>query len=775
MARFSRVAPGVVAAMSLLVAGCQTQRKTKVAPDEVLPRPDPPFAGVISADPGKARAAFPREVAAPDGAPNVVLILVDDVGFSATSTFGGTIATPSFDRLAAAGLKYNNFHVNALCTPSRASLLSGRNNHQLGFGDVVESASGFPGYNGLWPKSGATVAEVLKDNGYATAAFGKWHNTPIWQTSRVGPFDRWPTGLGFQHFYGFLAGYDNQYFPRLFDDTVPVEPQKTPRQGYSLTRDMTDHAITWLRQLEAVAPEKPFFLYYAPGATHMPHQVPKEWIARYKGKFDEGWDKLRQETFARQKQLGVIPNDAELTPRPAGLPAWDSLPADERKLLARQAEVYAAFTEQTDYEIGRLLEEIRKSGKTGNTLVIEIFGDNGASAEGGPEGYDAKDAQGKALSEQQRLNDSSGLGSELYMNHFAAAWAWAMSTPFAGAKLDPSHLGGATDPMIISWPARIYQTGGLRTQFQHLTDIVPTIYEAAAVKAPTMVNGAAQLPLDGSSLQYTFDHPDEPTHHTEQYFATLGNIAIYKDGWWAGRRAWSPWDPRPAGDINKQPWELYHVSEDYSQAHDLTAKEPERLNELKQVFEEEAKRNQVYPMLPPSGAKPLEGGERKELVLSAGVTRIPNATIPNLAAHAYTITAEVETATKGANGVIVAQGSRYGGFTLYLQNGHVVYEVNAFGNRTGQLVSQSALQPGKAHIVLEVNPEGAANAQVRPGTATVSINGVPQGKETFTNLNGSSYTETLDIGSDLGSPVSTAYTVPNSFAGKIDRLTVQIR
>ncbi|MGC2403601.1 MAG: arylsulfatase [Acidobacteriaceae bacterium] len=775
MARLSRLAPGMVTAMSLLVAGCHSQPKAKAAQDEALPKPDPPFAGVASADPGKARAAFPQEVTAPKDAPNVVLILVDDVGFSATSTFGGAIATPSFDRLAAAGLKYNNFHVNALCSPSRAALLSGRNNHQVGFGTVAESVSGFPGYNGVWPKSAATVAEVLKDTGYATAAFGKWHNTPIWQTSRAGPFDRWPTGLGFQHFYGFLAGYDNQYFPRLFDDTVPVEPQKTPQQGYSLTTDMTDHAITWLHQLEAVAPEKPFFLYYAPGATHTPHQVPKEYIARYKGKFDEGWDKLREETFARQKKLGLIPSDAELTPRPAGLPAWDSLPADDRKLLAHQAEVYAAFTEQTDYEIGRLLEELRRSGKSENTLVMEIFGDNGASAEGGLAGYDAKDAQGRALSLQQRLIDSGELGSELYMNHFAAAWAWALSTPFQGAKMDASHLGGTTDPMIISWPARIHQTGGLRSQFQHVTDIVPTIYEAAGIKPPTTVNGIPQLPLVGSSLQYTFDHPDAPTHHTEQYFATVGNIAIYKDGWWAGRRAWSPWEPQAGGDVNKQPWELYHVSEDYSQAHDLAAKDPQKLNELKQLFDEEAKRNQVYPLFPPSGTQPLEGGQRKELVLAEGATRIPNATVPDLAGRSYTITADVETREKAADGVIVAQGSRYGGFTLYVKNGKVVYEVNAFGNRTGRLVSQSQLQPGRTRIVLEVNPEGAASAEVRPGTATLSINGVAQGKATFTNLNGSSYTETLDVGSDLGSPVSTEYAVPDTFSGRVDRVKVEIR
>src|ERR1700689_5284147 len=388
-----------------------------IAP-EALPIPQPPFTGTVDIDARRSTPAWAPAVTAPQGAPNIVLILVDEVGFSATSAFGGPIETPAFAALAKSGLRYNGFHVNAYCSPTRAALLSGRNAHQIGFGAIAERTAGFPGYNSLWPKSAASIAEVLKDNGYNTAAFGKWHNTPTWQVSPAGPFDRWPTSLGFQHFYGFLAGYDNQYFPRLFRDTVPIEPPHTPEQGYSLTTDMTDEAIRWLHQVDAVAPQKPFFLYYAPGATHTPHQVPKTWIARYKGKFDAGWDEMRRATFERQKKLGVIPANAELTPRPAGLPAWDSLPADEKKLLAHQAEVYAAFTEQTDYEIGRLLQEINDSGKTDNTLVIEIFGDNGASAEGGPDGYDAKDAQGKPLSIQQRLATSDAEGSELYMNHF---------------------------------------------------------------------------------------------------------------------------------------------------------------------------------------------------------------------------------------------------------------------------------------------------------------------------------------------------------------------
>jgi arylsulfatase A-like enzyme len=753
---------------SFLLGGCSGKKASNMAEQQVT-----------NANPAKAQAAFPEDVTARQGAPNIVLILVDDVGFSATSTFGGAIQTPNFDKLAAAGLRYNNFHVNSLCSPTRAALLSGRNNHQVGFGAVAESASGFPGYNSLWPKSAASIAEVLKDNGYSTAAFGKWHNTPIWQVSPVGPFDRWPTGLGFQHFYGFLAGYDNQYFPRLFRDTVPIEPPHTPEQGYSLTTDMTDEAIRWLHQLDAVAPQKPFFLYYAPGATHTPHQVPKNWIAKYKGKFDAGWDEMRRATFERQKKLGVIPANAELTSRPAGLPAWESLPPDEKKLLAHQAEVYAAFTEQTDYEIGRLLQEINESGKSDNTLVIEIFGDNGASAEGGPAGYDAKDDQGKPLSIQQRLATSDAEGSELYMNHFAAAWAWALSTPFQGTKMDASHLGGTTDPMIISWPQRIHDKGGLRSQFQHVTDIAPSIYEAAQIKTPDRVNGTEQLPLEGSSLLYTFDRPDERSKHHIQYFATVGNLAIYKDGWWAGRRAWSSWEPTPAGGADKQPWELYHTSDDYSQAHDLAATHPEKLKELQQLFYQEAKRNNVYPIFQPGGKQPLPGGGRKLLLFRDGVERLPNAVLPHIAGLSFTLAADVEIPPAGATGVILAQGSRYGGFTFYVDRGHIVYEVNAFGNRTGRLVSQNPLRPGKAHIVLKVTAQPVAGSPVgsgaKTGSAQLTINGTEQGNANFTNVNGSSYTETLDVGSDLGSPVSSAYRSPNRFTGKIDQVTVQLQ
>jgi arylsulfatase A-like enzyme len=567
---------------------------------------------------------WPTAVEAPAGAPNVVLILVDDAGFSATSTFGGEAYTPCFDKLAAHGLRYNEFAVNAICSPTRAALLSGRNNHQLGFGTVPGRATPYPGYDAIWPKSAVSIAEVLKDNGYNTAAFGKWHNTPVDESGPTGPFDHWPTSLGFQYFFGFVNGWDNQYHPRLFRDTVPVEPSSTPAEGYNFTHDITSDAIRWLHQVDAVDSSKPFFLYFATGATHWPLQVPQKWIARYKGKFDDGWDVMRQRTYERQKSLGVIPEDAVLTPRPKGLPEWDSLSADEKKLLAHQAEVYAAYAEQADFEIGRLLQAVDNEGKTQNTLVIEIFGDNGGSAEGGLLGTDAFNIDGKSENVADRLKTEDEIGSDTFIDYYAAAWAWEQSTPFQGTKLDASHLGGTRDPMVISWPARIHDPGGLRTQFQHITDIAPTVYEAAGLSFPKVVDGVAQLPLEGSSLLYTFDHPQEPSHHHLQYFAAEGNRAIYKDGWWAGDLYQMPYETddgpgyNKSGGLDRHPWELYNLDKDYSQSHDLANQDPGKLKELIQLFDQEAKRNQVYPLLQPRVPLPSPADGKKVFIYRSG-------------------------------------------------------------------------------------------------------------------------------------------------------------
>ncbi|WP_263374416.1 arylsulfatase [Granulicella aggregans] len=744
----------------------------------------------IAPPPPENVASWPANPQAPKNVPNVVVILIDDVGFSATSTFGGVIETPTYDHLAANGLRYNAFHVNSLCSPTRAALLSGRNNHEVGFGTVAEAAAGYPGYDAHWSKDAASLPEILKLNGYSTAAFGKWHNTPLWEVSPAGPFDRWPTNRGFEHFYGFIQGYDNQYYPRLFRDTVAVEPPSTPAQGYNLTTDMSDEAIRWLHAHDAVAPDKPFFLYYAPGAVHTPLQAPKEWIAKYKGKFDEGWDKVREETFARQKKLGVVPANAELTPRPAGLPAWDSLSPDEKKLLAHQAEVFAGFAAQADFEVGRVLKAIDEEGKSDNTIVFEIFGDNGGSAEGGLHGTDLLDSAGGNASIQDRLAVSDGLGSEVFMNHYAAAWAWALGTPFQGTKQDASHLGGTRDPLIVSWPAHIKSVGQLRSQFQHVNDIAPTIYDVAGIKFPESYEGVKQIPLEGSSFAYTFDHPDEPSHHHIQYFATSGNRAIYKDGWWAGNRYASTWEPRgafslgPHNDIDRHPWELYNLNEDYSQAHDLAVKYPEKLKELEALFNEEATRNHAFPLLPELRPQPAPSLNKTVFVYRSGVERLPNPVAPKIVGRAHEITADIFLPAGAGDGVIFAQGSRYGGFTLFIKDRHVVYEVNAYGKSSGRIVSTDALPDGPAHIVLEVLPDpapaGAGGVTilgprgVRAGKVSLAVNGKQQ-QEVFANLLGASGTETLDVGSDLGSAVSKDYTSPNRFTGTIEKVQLELK
>ena len=735
--------------------------------------------------------SWPEPPKAPAGAPNVVLILIDDVGFGATSAFGGPISTPNFERLAQSGLRYNSFHMNSLCSPTRAALLTGRNNHQVGFGSIAEWSSGYPGYNTLLPKSAATIAEVLKENGYSTSAYGKWHNTPTWQVSPAGPFDRWPTGLGFEHFYGFNQAADSQYFTRIYRDTTPVEPSKTPQEGYHFTTDITNEAINWLHQHDAVAKEKPFFIYYATGAVHTPHHVAKQWVDKYKGKFDRGWDVIRQQAFEQQKKLGVIPANAELTPRPAGLPAWDSLSPEEKRLLAHQAEVYAGYTEQTDHEVGRLLDAIREESQADNTIVLEIFGDNGASAEGGLEGTDARDVNGKPKTIEAREDVADLLGSELYMNNYAAAWAWALSSPFQGTKQDASHLGGTTDPLVISWPGHIKDQGGIRGQFSHVNDIAPTLYELIGITPPKTVEGVAQLPLEGTSLTYTFDHPEAPTRHRLQYFTTSGNRGIYKDGWWAGNRYRSTWESTgvPSGtdhDIDIHPWELYNLNEDYSQAHNLADRYPDKLNELQKVFDEEATRNHAYPILPTFSPYPVgQAKGQKVFTYRSGVERLPARISPNLAGHAYTISADVEVpAEGGTNGVIVAQGGIQGGLTLFVKDGRVFYELNAFSNRSGQLVASEPLKPGRSHIQLSLTPAPDAGeikdtvplALRKPisGDAKLTVNGQVVGQAHFTNVNISG-AKTLDIGSDLGSPVSPEYKSPNRFNGKIDLVTIEIK
>jgi arylsulfatase len=752
--------------------------------DEVLPKPLAPFAGKIDPDPAKSVPSWPEPVKAPAGAPNVIVILLDDVGFSTSEALGGPVKTPGIDRLARSGLLYNNFHVSALCSPTRAALLTGRNDHQVGFGTIAEAASGYPGYNSMWPKSAASIAEVLKGNGYSTAAFGKWHNTPTWEVSAAGPFDRWPTGLGFEYFYGFIAGQDDQWVPRLYQNTVAVEP---PGKG-TLNTALADDAIRWLHQHDAVAPDKPFFLYFAPGATHKPHQVAAQWIAKYKGKFDQGWDKMREETFKRQKALGVIPANAELTPRPKELPAWDSLTPAEKKLLAHQMEVYAGFMEETDHEVGRMLQAVRDEGQWDNTLVLYIVGDNGASAEGGLEGDDAAHVDGSRASIPERLRTMDKLGSDAYMNHYAAGWAWGLDAPFQWTKQVASHLGGTTDPLIVSWPAKIARAG-VRSQFQHVTDIAPTIYQAAGIKMPDVVNGVRQLPLEGRSIAATFNAPDAPSEHRTQVFESMSNAAIYHDGWWAGRRTFVPWkvfSPQRTGNT-EHPWELYDLRNDYSQAHDLAAAHPEKLEEMKALFDAEARRTDIYPVSSGFAFAPARDGERKHFVFRSGVDRIQPQILRNAKWTSHTITADVAVTSAKAKGVIIAEGGgqggyTLGGFTLYLKDGHPVYEVTAYGNPAGKVVSPITVKPGKVHIVVDVDlaPIPASGNKLASyynpthGSARLFVNGKAAGETTVANIS-AVYGETLDIGKDTGSPVSRAYRAPFAFDGVIDTVVVDFK
>jgi len=752
--------------------------------EEVLPKPQPPFQGKVDASRDASTPDWPKPVTAPAGAPNVVLVLLDDVGFAASRTFGGTIAAPALESLAREGLKYNNVHVNAMCSPTRAALLTGRNSHQAGFGPITESSAGYPGHNGILRKDTATIARVLRDNGYSTAAFGKWHNTPPWEISAAGPFERWPTGVGFEYFYGFLGAATSQWEPQLYRNTQAVEPGKTPEQGYHLTEDLAADAIKWLHQHDAVAPDKPFFLYFATGGTHSPHHVPKEWIEKYKGKFDQGWDKLREETFARQKALGVIPANAELTPRPKELPAWDSLSPEQKALFARQAEVYAAFLEHTDHQVGRLLDAIAAEGKSDNTLVVYIAGDNGATAEGGLSGSDGRTPQGGSDDVATQLARADQLGSKALSNIYAGAWGWALNAPFPWTKQVASHLGGTTDPVVISWPKRIKDKGGLRPQYHHVIDIAPTVYEAAGITAPDRVDGVAQTPIAGTSLVYTFDHPEAASHRTVQYSEMVGNVGIYKDGWQAGRRFLLPWESaRPekwAQSLDQNPWELYDLRSDFSQAHDLAATYPEKLKELQAAFDAEARRYAVYPIAPYRLAQPSPAAGKTHFVYREGVERLPLRAAPSVAGRAHAFTATVEIPKGGANGVIFAEGGRYGGFALYVKDGRVVYDLNILGRTHETIVSDRPLPAGRVTIGFTFTPDDGAAAKdpapgrsIGPGTGRLTIAGAPAGEAHFAWF-GSFGNETFDVGKDLGSPVSDSYQTPNPFTGTIETVTLDL-
>jgi arylsulfatase len=758
---------------------------------DVLPRPQTPFQGKIGRTAKESTPDFPKGIEAPKGAPNVLLILTDDVGFGASSTFGGPIPTPTFDKLASRGLRYNMFHTTALCSPTRAALVTGRNHHTCATGVITEFGTGFPGYNSVMPKSCGTVAEILKQNGWNTSWYGKNHNVPDWQSSQAGPFDLWPTGLGFEYFYGFIGGDTDQWHPAIFDGTKPIEAPHDP--NYHLDADLADRAVAWIRQQNSLAPDKPFFAYYSPGLTHAPHHAPKEWIAKFKGQFDQGWDKVREETLDRQLKAGVVPAGTKLTPRPKEIPAWDSLSADQKKLYARMMEVYAASLAYCDSNIARVIKAVEDTGELDNTLIIFIMGDNGASGEGTLNGMSNEvgvAANGVEESIPYLVSVIDELGGPLTYNHYPVGWAHAMDSPFQWTKQVASHFGGTRNGLVISWPAKIKDQGGIRSQFCHVIDIVPTILEAAGCKEPTALNGVKQTPIEGTSLVYSFADAKAPTRHPTQYFEMLCNRGIYHNGWIAStspmRLPWAKVEPGAAGaSPDDFKWELYNVAEDFSQSNNLSAQNPAKLKELQAVFEEEAKKYNVYPLdatfaeRADVSIRPSLTRGRTTFTYFPGAIRVPEGAAPDTKNKSFSISADIEVPASGANGVVITQGGRFGGWGMLLIDGKPEFNY-AFSNQKQhkyRIGSNERLAPGKHAVIFDFNYDGPGFG--KGGTGTLSVDGrqVAQGKIERTIPVRFSLDETLDVGADTGTPVVESYVdkMPFKFTGKLDKVVVELK
>jgi arylsulfatase A-like enzyme len=773
----------------------QPTKAEKAAPvnvdGSILPFPPTPSgstAGLTMQDSVYKKRVEPKRLA--DGAPNILIILIDDVGPGVPSTYGGEVNTPTLSRVAKKGVSYNRFHSTAMCSPTRGSLLTGRNHTRIGNGQICELANDWDGFSGTIPKSSATVAEVLKDYGYNTAAWGKWHNTPAEQTTSKGPFDYWPTGYGFEHFYGFLAGEASQYEPNMVRNTTIVNPHELHRKGYHLTEDIAEDAVKWLREQQAFSPDKPFFMYWATGAGHGPHHIMKEWADKYKGKFDDGWDKYRERAFARQKELGWIPQNAQLTPRPATLASWDSIPEAEKPFQRRLMEVWAGFVEHADHNAGKVIDEIERQGKLDNTLVFYIWGDNGSSAEGQNGTISELLAQnGIPTTIQQHikaLNELGGLdvlGSPKTDNMFHAGWAWAGSTPYKSTKLVGAHFGGTRQPMAVSWPAKIKADPAPRSQFHHVIDVVPTIYEVTKITPPQLVNGVPQTPLDGVSMAYTFGDAKAKGRRLTQFFDIMGSRGIYHDGWFActfgprtpwatGRPDVSKWDPE------KDPWELYNLDEDWTQANDLAAKMPDKLAHMKALFLTESAKNLNLPiggglwtmMHPEDGpATPYT-----EWTFSGPITRMPEFAAPKLGKFNNVVSMEVEVPEK-ANGVLYALGAFSGGLTCYVKDGVLCYEYNLFEIERTKVKAKEKLPTGKVKIEVETKP--VAPKPGSPLDVTLKVNGkvVAEGKVPISAPMAFTANDCLDIGSDLGSPVSLDYfdQAPFKFNGTIGTVKVK--
>lgn len=751
-----------------------------------LPNPPFPFEGVIKQDASESKPYWSPAIVPPKGAPNVLLVMTDDQGYGTYGTFGGVIPTPAMDRVAKAGLRYTQFHSTALCSPSRAALITGRNHHSVGFGVIAEQATGFPGYDGIIPLNSASIGSTLKYNGYATSWFGKDHNVPNAENTTTGPFDQWPVGMGFEYFYGFVGGETDQWTPYLWRNTTQIFPWKDD-PDYNLVTGMADDAINYLNQLNASAPDKPFFLYYVPGATHAPHQPKQEWRDKFKGKFDMGWNAMRDEIFANQKKLGIIPQDTQLTPWPDDLPKWETLNADEKKMFARQAENFAGYVAYTDYEIGRVIQQVEDLGKLDNTLIIYISGDNGTSAEGSTIGtvFDMAAIQGINMPVSEQLKFYDIWGSPMTTPHMSVAWSWAFDTPFKWTKQIASHFGGTRQGMVMSWPARIKDAGGIRSQFHHFIDIVPTILEAAGIPAPDTVDGIKQKPIEGVSMAYTWDkeNANAPSTRKTQYFEMFCNRAIYNEGWIACTTPpAAPW-LMGLGDLPQEKdykWELYDLTKDFSENNDLAAKNPDKLKELQTLFLSEAKKYNVLPLDNSVATRliaprPNATQGRTTFTYSGPISGITYPAAPDILTKSYTITAEIEVPEGGGDGMLATLGGRMGGWGLYILKGKPVFTYNFLAMEKFKWIGNDVLTPGKHTIVFDFTYDGPGAA--KGGSGILSVDGKPVANNTMPHSIPFILTifETFDVGSDTRTPVDDDdYQVPFVFNGTINKLTVEL-
>jgi arylsulfatase A-like enzyme len=787
-----------LAVLTIVPAFAQQTTGTPGAPDatttidgKYLPPQPPKFGGEINLQASTSTPYWPPQIVPPQRAPNVLLIMTDDQGYGVSSTFGGVIPTPTMDHLAQMGLRYTQFHSTALCSPTRAALITGRNHHSVGFGIISEQSTGYPGYDSIIGPESATIGNILRANGYATSWFGKNHNTPSYQYSAAGPFDQWSSGMGFDYFYGFMGGETDQWTPFLYQNTTQIFPW-IGKPGYNLTTDLADEAIAHLRQLNAAAPDKPFFLYYVPGGTHSPHQPTKEWIDKIHNMhlFDNGWNALRETIFANQKRLGVIPSNTQLTPWPDELKKWDTLSADEKRLFTHQAEVFGAYAAYTDNEIGRVIQEVEAEGKLDNTLIIYICGDNGTSAEGTTVGTPNQMTAYNAILDlpiAEQLKAYDAWGSAATYPHMAVAWSWAFDTPFKWTKQVASHFGGTRQGMVIAWPNRIKDFGSIRTQFHHMIDVVPTILEVTGIPAPLVVNGVGQKPIEGVSMAYTFDkaNANAPSPRHTQYFEMFANRAIYHDGWIAATTPpVPPWllgtAKLPDDVVNGYRWELYNIADDYSENDDLAAKMPNKLREMQELFIAEAEKYNVFPLdnsvLPRIIApRPSSTAGRTTFTYSGELPGVPYSDAPDILNKSYTITAEVEVPQDGGDGMIATLGGRFGGYGLYLLKGKPVFVYNFLDLERYRWEGQQPLTAGKHAIVFDFKYDGPGFGKGGTGILKVDDKEVANNKVPHTVPFLLTIDETFDVGIDNRTPVDDKdYQAPFRFTGKLDKLTYKL-